>query len=170
VGGGPVEITPKLTVDLLSQSLALRQELRQDYRLLPQTRCRRRSLCCSLLPEMTRFEALIAVGHPRGHGSCREDGSHEGAYPVFLDEPCGAELLSLPPRKGLPHLPGAVFRLSCVWSSSPRRGTRARRPGIGRPRRSIGGSGNVWGSPYLPRSWNFSFPIVPMWRLWVGWR
>ena len=62
MGEGPVEITPEVTADLLSQSLALRQELRDLYRLLPETRCRRRSLCCSLLPEMTLCEALTAVG------------------------------------------------------------------------------------------------------------
>jgi Fe-S-cluster containining protein len=62
MGERPVEITPKVTAGLLSQSLALRQELRDVYRLLPETRCRRRSLCCSLLPEMTLFEALTAVG------------------------------------------------------------------------------------------------------------
>jgi hypothetical protein len=38
MGDGPVEITPKVTADLLSQSLALRQELRDLYRLLPETR------------------------------------------------------------------------------------------------------------------------------------
>jgi Fe-S-cluster containining protein len=42
--------------------LALQPGLREVYRLLPETRCRRRALCCSLLPEMTLVEALSAVG------------------------------------------------------------------------------------------------------------
>ena len=62
MGERAAEITPEVTAGLLSQSLALRQELRDVYRLLPETRCRRRSLCCSLLPEMTLVEALTAVG------------------------------------------------------------------------------------------------------------
>jgi Fe-S-cluster containining protein len=62
MGEPAAEITPKVTAGLLRRSSALRQELRDVYRLLPETRCRRRSLCCSLLPEMTLFEALTAVG------------------------------------------------------------------------------------------------------------
>jgi Fe-S-cluster containining protein len=62
MGERVAEITPEVMADLLSRSLALRQELQDLYRLLPETRCRRRSLCCSLLPEMTLFEALSAVG------------------------------------------------------------------------------------------------------------
>jgi Fe-S-cluster containining protein len=62
MGERAVEITAKVTAGLLSQSLALRQELRDVYRLLPESHCRRRSLCCSLLPEMTLLEALTAVG------------------------------------------------------------------------------------------------------------
>ena len=62
MGERVAEIRPKVTAGLLGQSFALRQEFRDVYRLLPETRCRRRSLCCSLLPEMTLLEALTAVG------------------------------------------------------------------------------------------------------------
>jgi len=62
MGEGAAEITPEVTADMLRRSSALRRELWDVYRLLPETRCRRRSLCCSLLPEMTLFEALTAVG------------------------------------------------------------------------------------------------------------
>ncbi|UCG13328.1 MAG: hypothetical protein JSU72_02230 [Deltaproteobacteria bacterium] len=46
---------------LLSQSSEQRQALRQVYGRLPTTRCRRRTLCCSLLPEMTLVEALSVI-------------------------------------------------------------------------------------------------------------
>jgi len=62
MGERVAEITPKVTAGVLRQSLAFRQRLSDVYRLLPETRCRRRSLCCSLLPEMTLLEALTAVG------------------------------------------------------------------------------------------------------------
>jgi Fe-S-cluster containining protein len=55
------EITSKVMAELFNQSSALRRGLRDVYHHLPGTRCRRRALCCSLLPEMTLLEALTAV-------------------------------------------------------------------------------------------------------------
>jgi Fe-S-cluster containining protein len=46
---------------LISRSQGQRQELRKLYSQLPETRCRRRTQCCSLLPEMTLLEALEAL-------------------------------------------------------------------------------------------------------------
>jgi len=62
MGEGAAEITPEVPADMLRRSSALRRELWDVYRLLPETRCRRRSLCCSLLPEMTLLEALNTLG------------------------------------------------------------------------------------------------------------
>lgn len=45
---------------LLRQNCRLLEGLEEAYSLLPRTRCRRRTLCCSLLPEMTMVEALSA--------------------------------------------------------------------------------------------------------------
>ncbi len=46
---------------LLETSGSLLQELNEIYKLLPTTRCRRRTHCCSMLPEMTLVEALLAI-------------------------------------------------------------------------------------------------------------
>jgi Fe-S-cluster containining protein len=61
MGERAAEITPKVMAELFGQSSALRRGLRDVYHLLPETRCRQRALCCSLLPEMTLLEALTAV-------------------------------------------------------------------------------------------------------------
>jgi len=47
--------------ELLAGSAAQRLALQKTYAQLPSTRCRRRTLCCSLLPEMSLAEALTAV-------------------------------------------------------------------------------------------------------------
>ena len=47
--------------ELLAGSAAQRLALKETYAQLPSTRCRRRTLCCSLLPEMSLLEALTAV-------------------------------------------------------------------------------------------------------------
>ncbi len=47
--------------ELLHKSLPQRKELEKIYTLLPKTRCSRRALCCSLLPEMSFLEALSAL-------------------------------------------------------------------------------------------------------------
>jgi Fe-S-cluster containining protein len=47
---------------LIRQSAARRKELAQIYRQLPQTRCQRKTYCCSMLPEMTLIEALAILG------------------------------------------------------------------------------------------------------------
>ena len=46
---------------LLAGSAAQRLALKETYAQLPSTRCRRRTHCCSLLPEMSLLEALTAV-------------------------------------------------------------------------------------------------------------
>ena len=48
-------------IDLLRNSQVPRQELKQIYSQMPDTTCRRRAFCCSLLPEMTLIEALEAL-------------------------------------------------------------------------------------------------------------
>jgi len=47
--------------DLLKNSTVLRKELGEVYDTLPSTRCKRKTACCSLMPEMTILEALAAV-------------------------------------------------------------------------------------------------------------
>ena len=47
--------------ELLAKSAAHRLALKETYTQLPSTRCRRRTHCCSLLPEMSLVEALTAV-------------------------------------------------------------------------------------------------------------
>ena len=46
---------------LLAGSTKQRLALKQVYGQLPTSRCRRRTFCCSLLPEMTLVEALSAI-------------------------------------------------------------------------------------------------------------
>jgi len=46
---------------LLERSTEQRSALKEAYAQLPGTRCRRRTHCCSLLPEMNLLEALSAV-------------------------------------------------------------------------------------------------------------
>jgi Fe-S-cluster containining protein len=46
---------------LLERSTEHRSALKEAYAQLPGTRCRRRTYCCSLLPEMSLLEALSAV-------------------------------------------------------------------------------------------------------------
>ncbi len=46
---------------LLGRSTEHRSALEEAYTQLPSTRCRRRTYCCSLLPEMSLLEALSAV-------------------------------------------------------------------------------------------------------------
>ena len=47
--------------ELLAGSAGQRLALKETYAQLLSTRCRRRTLCCSLLPEMSLVEALTAV-------------------------------------------------------------------------------------------------------------
>jgi Fe-S-cluster containining protein len=46
---------------LLERSTEQRSALKEAYAQLPDTSCRRRTYCCSLLPEMSLLEALSAV-------------------------------------------------------------------------------------------------------------
>ena len=52
-----IEITQQLLAESTNQRLALIEA----YARLPSTNCRRRTCCCSLLPEMNLLEALSAV-------------------------------------------------------------------------------------------------------------
>jgi Fe-S-cluster containining protein len=47
--------------ELLNTSVRQRQELEKAYALLPVTRCLRKTHCCSMLPEITLLEALVAI-------------------------------------------------------------------------------------------------------------
>jgi len=47
--------------ELLGASVDQRRKLEEAYASLPATRCRRKTQCCSLLPEMTLLEALVAI-------------------------------------------------------------------------------------------------------------
>jgi Fe-S-cluster containining protein len=46
---------------LLKDSDLMLQEIQGAYALLPDTRCRRRTNCCAMLPEVTLVEALAAI-------------------------------------------------------------------------------------------------------------
>lgn len=46
---------------LLQNSVHQLQELKETYALLPSTRCRRKTNCCSMLPEMSLVEALAVI-------------------------------------------------------------------------------------------------------------
>jgi len=47
--------------ELLQTSVRQRKKLEEIYSLIPSTRCLRRTLCCSMLPEMTLIEALAGI-------------------------------------------------------------------------------------------------------------
>jgi Fe-S-cluster containining protein len=47
--------------DLLKNLVVLRKELVVAYEKIPATRCKRKTECCSLMPEMTLLEALNAI-------------------------------------------------------------------------------------------------------------
>jgi Fe-S-cluster containining protein len=53
--------SPHIIRELLQTSDHQLQELKETYALLPATRCRRKTHCCSLLPEMTLVEALPVI-------------------------------------------------------------------------------------------------------------
>ncbi|MEA1991963.1 MAG: hypothetical protein U9N58_07195 [Thermodesulfobacteriota bacterium] len=46
---------------MLDKSKKQRAELREAYALVPPSHCRRKALCCTLLPEMSLIEALAAI-------------------------------------------------------------------------------------------------------------
>jgi Fe-S-cluster containining protein len=54
-------LTRKVIGGLLGRAPAYYPGLTEAYNLLPETRCKRRTRCCSLLPEMTLLEALSAI-------------------------------------------------------------------------------------------------------------
>ena len=47
--------------EVLQQSADQQLALQKAYGLLPRTRCRRKTLCCSMMPEMTLIEALAVM-------------------------------------------------------------------------------------------------------------
>jgi Fe-S-cluster containining protein len=51
--------------DLLKQSVGVLKDLEQAYEHLPEGRCKRKTTCCSLMPEMTLLEALYAIENMR---------------------------------------------------------------------------------------------------------
>ncbi|RZB35590.1 MAG: hypothetical protein SRB2_03046 [Desulfobacteraceae bacterium Eth-SRB2] len=53
--------SPHIIRELLRTSDHQLQELKETYALLPATRCRRKTHCCSMLPEMTLVEALPVI-------------------------------------------------------------------------------------------------------------
>ena len=53
--------SPRIIKELLQTSDHQLQELKETYARLPATRCRRRTRCCSMLPEMTLVEALPVI-------------------------------------------------------------------------------------------------------------
>jgi Fe-S-cluster containining protein len=53
--------SPRIIKELLQTSNHQLKELKEAYALLPDTRCRRKTRCCSLLPEMTLVEALLVI-------------------------------------------------------------------------------------------------------------
>lgn len=54
-------LTREVSSGLLGQASAYHRGLTEAYNLLPETRCQRKTRCCSLLPEMTLLEALSAI-------------------------------------------------------------------------------------------------------------
>ena len=53
--------SPRIIKELLQTSDHQLKELKEMYALLPETRCRRKAHCCSMLPEMTLVEALPVI-------------------------------------------------------------------------------------------------------------
>ena len=53
--------SPHIIRELLRASDHQLRELKETYARLPATRCRRRTRCCSMLPEMTLVEALPVI-------------------------------------------------------------------------------------------------------------
>jgi Fe-S-cluster containining protein len=53
--------SPRIIKELLQTSDHQLKELKETYALLPETRCRRKTRCCSMLPEMTLVEALPVI-------------------------------------------------------------------------------------------------------------
>jgi Fe-S-cluster containining protein len=56
-----VTFSREIIQQLLAESTNQQSALMEAYARLPRTRCRRRTYCCSLLPEMSLLEALSAI-------------------------------------------------------------------------------------------------------------
>ncbi|OPL17341.1 MAG: hypothetical protein AVO38_01205 [delta proteobacterium ML8_D] len=56
-----MKISFRTIQDLLDRSKKQRAELMETYALIPSSHCRRRALCCSLLPEISLLEALAVI-------------------------------------------------------------------------------------------------------------
>lgn len=56
-----MKISLQVIQDLLDKSTNQRSGLREAYALIPASHCRRKTLCCTLLPEISLIEALAAI-------------------------------------------------------------------------------------------------------------
>jgi Fe-S-cluster containining protein len=56
-----VKISLRIIQGLLDKSTKQRIGLRETYALVPASHCRRKALCCTLLPEISLVEALAAI-------------------------------------------------------------------------------------------------------------
>ena len=56
-----IMLTKNEVMELLRKDLPQLKELKKTYALLPKTRCNRRARCCSMLPETSFLESLLAL-------------------------------------------------------------------------------------------------------------
>ena len=84
--------------ELLAGSTRHRLALRDAYGQLPATRCRRRTDCCSLLPEVSLLEALSAIQLLMNMTPGKRQQLSEGLIHYFFLNP--AEILMCPFLKG----------------------------------------------------------------------
>ena len=84
----------KTIENLLQASISLRREMDEVYALLPPTHCRRRTHCCSMLPEITLVEALMALDLIAGMNPSSQRRSIERIVEYFFVNP--ARITSCP--------------------------------------------------------------------------
>lgn len=58
-----MKISTQVVQDLLDKSIYEINRLKDIYAVIPASHCRRRALCCKLLPEISFIEALAAIHH-----------------------------------------------------------------------------------------------------------
>ncbi len=80
--------------ELLGSSSTKRRELRQAYHELPETECMRNARCCTLLPDTTLLEALVAVHRLMDMPSASRHDIIRGIVRYFFLNP--AEIMSCP--------------------------------------------------------------------------
>ena len=117
--------------ELIARFIPGRQSLLALYNRLPATRCRRRARCCSLLPEMSLPEALIALDSIRQFPPARRLSLLKKAVRYFLINPL--EITSCPFLEGSDCLIYADRFFGCraygLWSPEEyQRRTEANRP------------------------------------------